>query len=97
MNANELSDLLEHLKELAPTNPERMAKLREMLKNAKKGEVQQLDLASITWLLGIMVEAERPKIKMEVVIPSDPAPKKDSITHIYDEGDDFFGDYFWGI
>ena len=100
MTKEELANLLTFLEELAPTNPERTIKLREMLLKASKDEVQQLDSASITWLLGVVEEAERKDIKMEVVIPTEKAstkfvgPVRDM--RVRDEEWDE-SDYWWGM
>ena len=68
MNRVELEAILEWLEKLAPSNPERIALLRAKLSNVNKDELQQFDHSTLTWLLGVMLEAEGVPAKVEIVM-----------------------------
>jgi len=99
MTLIEQSRLLESLADLAPTNPERFERLKELLSKPKEAELLQLDLASITWLIGIMIQAEKPA-KFEVVTKSTkskPYQRGTKFpTETVDAEDGLDGD-FWGV
>ena len=101
MSKDELVSLMTFLEELAPSNPERIEKLKMMLSNASKDEVQQLDSATLTWLLGVVTEADRKDVKLEIVLPTEKVatkfvgPAVNDMRVRDDEWDE--SDYQWGI
>lgn len=92
MTKDQLSQLMKWLEDLAPTNPERITKLREILGKTEGVELQQLDRDSIAWLLDVVIEAERKDLKLKVVLPN-PKPR---LMEGFDPDDTLDGDH-WGV